>query len=546
MNRGPAGLAWAFPAPEKATPKGRRSSEGKLIPEGVGAGAAHDAWNAAKDLHTVLLRHSETMGGQLSAKADELDSRIASARNIVSQSGGLVDKDQASLDKSIASVADKSAWLRGQGSTTALREQRTGHDSLVQIGAALDSMKTPDGKFKDASPIKLHSAIQDALSGLSRVHNLYQNNAVAPYGVGSPVSDEDVKHAVRVARKLTTKAAPTSVENLPFDAHPTLTARDNDGNITNPEKAFAPKGHVWGIDLPSDLNGNLRSVEATPANLELVEKALGRTHPTTNKLRAMVRAQDPQNPKPITSGAWFNADGTQLGKKSKTEIAKESLSNPEELAKAETQRMRSITTKTSAATGFNVTKPVADVEYVPAVADDEAKDVGDAEPGHMWTTDGKKTIKITKQNLDRLVAIKGEDHPDAVKMDKLYREAKGLPTKEEEAESNVKRAAGYERSLGSLDKELAPTGIGETKNVVKRQASPGGSFEGEFTPQPESRSAVFERTVPGAQDSLVDEAVGHITAGRRVPRDLRRTIGAAGIAKAMQKAGVAKEPNGRS
>jgi hypothetical protein len=556
VNRGPAGLAWAFPAPEKATPKGRRNSEGRLIPEGVGEGAAHDAWNAAKDLHTVLLRHSETLEPQLNARADELESRVQSARNIIAQSGGLVDKDQQSIDKSIANVSNTAAYLRGQGKTDSLREQRTGHDNLVQIGAGLDSMKTPDGKFKTAyaeDPRRLHGDIQDALSSLRRIHDLYQNNAVAPFGVGSPVADEDVKHAVNVAKKLTTKSAEVSPSMLPRDAHP-LAEKDNDKNIKNPdsELGLAPAGHVWGVGLPNDLKtGKLRTVEATPENLELVSKALGEKHTTTNRLRSLVKARFNGGK---LSGSWFNADGTQYGKKSKTELVKSTLSEPNEagateaqqnrqivdpetFAQAEKSRQRSITTKTTMVggkTGFAVTKPIEDADYVPATADDETDVVGDrdAEPGRMLSGDGKKVWKISLDSLKSLTNLKGEDHPDTVKMDKLYREAKGLPTKEEEQASAQIRGINYEKNLGKSGKTVGESPIGGPAVVAST-----GATEGKGIQEPVTRTSEFERTVPGAQDALIEEAAGHITAGRAIPRDLRRTIGMEGIIAAHSKAG---------
>jgi hypothetical protein len=332
------------------------------------------------------------------------------------------------------------------------------------------------------------------------------------------------------------------VEALPRDAHPTLTEKDNDGNVSNPANAFAPKGHVWGIGLPNDLNGNVRSVEATPANLDLVEGVLGKTHSTTNKLRAMVKAQDPNNPQPITSGTWFNEDGTRLGKKSYTKVAEESLTDPEAIAKAETSRMRSITTKTVSTSGYSTTKPIEGVDYVPAPKPDENVDVSDsgAEPGRMFTTDGKRTIEISRENLDNLTRLKGEDHPDVVKMDKLYRQAKGLPTKEQDQASAEKRSVNFEKSLGRSGKTFVDSPVGPIVDV-----SPG-ALEGKEIQGTASRKAEFERTVPGAQDSLIEEAAGHITAGRRIPRDLRRTIGAEGVSKAMTKANVVREPLGRN
>jgi hypothetical protein len=549
--KSPASMAWAFPTEDKATPKGRRTSAGKLIAEGKGEGAAQDSWRAAKDLHTILTRHFDTLPEQLGAKADELEARVTSAKRIAAQSDGLTDADRASMDRSVANVSEKSKWLREQGTTDSLREHLATKNRLVNIGAALDAVKTEDGKFKDAEdPRRLHGLIQDSLAGLNGVHNFFQRSAVAPYGVGSPVSDGDVKHAVRVSQKLETKAAPISATELPRDAHP-LAEKDLDGNIKDPNAklGLAPAGHVWGVGLTPDLNGNLRTVEANRNTLELVTKTLGKNHPTTNRIKKLVDAQEAG--KQVT-GAWFNADGTKHGKKSYTSVAKESLQDPETLAKAETQRMRSITTKTTGgSTGFAVTKPVPGVdyvsaltsegEYVPPKKEDETLDVSDkdAPPGHMWTTDNKKTILVNKEQLDRLTVMKGADHPDTVKMDRLYRAANKLPTREEEQASAEKRGINYEKSLGKSGKTVVEGRLG--RQVVKSE----GALEGQAT-QAESRTAVFERTVPGAQDSLVDEAVGHITAGRRVPKDLRRTIGAAGIAKAIQKAGVTREPNGRS
>lgn len=549
--KGPASMSWAFPIEDKATPKGRRTSAGKLIAEGKGEGAAQDSWRAAKDLHTILTRHFDTLPEQLNSKADELEARVTSAKRIAAQSDGLTDADQASMDRSVANVSEKSKWLRDQGSTDSLREHLATKNRLVNIGAALDALKTEDGKFKDADPGKLHGLIQDSLAGLNSVHNFFQRSAIAPYGVGSPVSDEDVKHAVRVSQKLRTKAAPISLTELPRDAHPLAKKDPLTGNITNPNGEFglAPAGHVWGVGLTPDLNGNHKLVEANRTNLELVTRALGKNHSTTNRLKKLVEAQE--SGKQVT-GAWFNADGTKHGKKSYTEIAKESLQDPETFAKAETQRMRSITTKTTGgSTGFAVTKPVpgadyvsaltSEGEYVPPRKEDETLDVSDkdAPPGHMWTTDNKKTIPVNKEQLDRLTVMKGADHPDTIKMDRLYRAANKLPTREEEQASAEKRGINYEKSLGKSGKTVVEGPLG--RQIVKSE----GALEGQAA-QTESRSAVFERTVPGAQDSLVDEAVGHITAGRRVPKDLRRTIGAAGIAKAIQKAGVTREPNGRS
>jgi hypothetical protein len=515
----------------------------------VGEGAAHDAWNAAKDLHTILQRHSDTLEPQLDAKADELDGRIKSARNIVSQSeDNLTDGDRQSLDKSIANVSNASSYLRGQAKTDSLRERRTGHDRLVQIGTALDSMKTADGKFTQSDPRRLHTDIQDALSGLRRVHNLFQNNAVAPYGVGSPVADEDVRHAVRVASKLQTKSAEVSPDSLPRDAHPTFTDKDNDGNITNPEKSFAPAGHIWGIGLTPDLKGNPRPLEATPEMLAEVTNVLGKNHSTTNRLRQLVKARFEGGK---LSGSWFNADGTPHGKTSKTDLIKATLSEPNEagtteaqrnrkiddpetFARAETARQRSLTTETTGGkTGFAVTKTRADVDYVPAVNADEVKNVGDtdAEPNRMLSADGKKIWEISRDSLDRLTTLKGEDHPDTVKMDKLYRESKGLPTKEEDQASEEKRNINFEKNLGRSGKTFVDSPVGPVVG-----ASPG-ALEGQEIQGTASRTAEFERTVPGAKDSLIEEAAGHVSAGRNIPRNLRRTIGMAGVAAAHEKAG---------
>lgn len=190
-----------------------------------------------------------------------------------------------------------------------------------------------------------------------------------------------------------------------------------------------------------------------------------------------------------------------------------------------------------------------------------------APAGHVWGPtgdDGKRTpIKATKENLEVLRTKFGKQSSSVSAMSSMLsrmasggkkvsikRSEVGLPL-EQRAEGKKAAAAGPSASLPegtvavasgkgkmsgrgknrSIDVPVVPTEI--TDKIKGNRAA---AKERAKNPVRTGKQPVAERLLPGAMDKLIDQAAEHVGAGRRIPIELRRVIGAKGVVSATQRA----------
>jgi len=190
-----------------------------------------------------------------------------------------------------------------------------------------------------------------------------------------------------------------------------------------------------------------------------------------------------------------------------------------------------------------------------------------APAGHVWGPvgdDGKrKPIKATKENLEMLRTKFGKQSKSVSAMSSMLskmsrggkkvsikRSEVGLPL-EKTAEGKKAAAAGPNPSIPEGEVLEASgkgkaSGRGKNKSVTvpvankavtaKIQGNRAAAQERAKNPVRTGKTPVAERLLPGAMDKLIDQAADHIGAGRRVPIELRRVIGAKGVISATQRA----------
>jgi hypothetical protein len=167
-----------------------------------------------------------------------------------------------------------------------------------------------------------------------------------------------------------------------------------------------------------------------------------------------------------------------------------------------------------------------------------------ARPGHVWvgerdSTGSLQQMKATPENLSALITKHGKQHRDVTAMKSYMNRSKperqvysgrasvGLPVEQGSGSSTPQRAVGPE-PVAPTESAAARIKKGRSKELKRIQTRPSTGTTNAGKP------LVYERLLPGAQNELVSKAVGHISAGREIPKDLRRTLGMKGIAEAMR------------
>lgn len=194
-----------------------------------------------------------------------------------------------------------------------------------------------------------------------------------------------------------------------------------------------------------------------------------------------------------------------------------------------------------------------------------------APAGHVWGPTGddgkRKPIKATKENLEMLRTTYGKQSKSVSAMSSMLskmnrggkkvaikRSEVGLPLEKtvagkkepapgpgasvaggEVVEASGKAVAGARGKYAGINKS-ARVPVASKKVTEKIQGNRAAAQERAKNPVRTGKQPVAERLLPGAMDNLIDQAAEHVGAGRRIPIELRRVIGAKGVVSATQRA----------
>jgi hypothetical protein len=363
----------------------------------------------------------------------------------------------------------------------------------------------------------LHGKIKAVANSIYGLHQNAKRTALHAFGLATPLSDGDVKGVTSLAHSLQSNIAPIPEGSLPRDVHPTLAERDLYGNITNPEVALAPHGHVWseqgsktakkvGQNMPLDV------LPVHPTILEGYEAAgLDRT-PEARRMTDLLKFHESNQPgykgRPYKlKGKFYNPDGTPFVQR-KLEVP----ATPGTAA-ADIQNRANMTQKERDEADAKVAED--GVESGTHVRLSSPRFAG----RDTYTSGGAGAImQVSAQNLQRLERVLGTEHPDTALMDNALRKNQGRPSREEEAAAPPKE--NYEGPAHSFGTEETGEGLIDLpRTQAERQTGASTQF-----------------SIKEAHDHIVMGTGTGVAYGGQIPADLRKVIGPGGMAAAVQMA----------
>jgi hypothetical protein len=507
---------------------GRRASAG--LEE---KGPAHDAWNAAHDAIMRFGNHFKALPGLIESKRRELASRGPNAQAMLDDLNSrneITSADYAHVSQQIKSAkyAPAVKELGKQTEAAPMSELEKGVNKVVSLQADLDILKAPDGKFRTSmDPNALHGKIKAVANSIYGLHQNAKRTALHAFGLATPLSDGDVKGVTSLAHSLQSNIAPIPEGSLPRDVHPTLAERDLYGNITNPEVALAPHGHVWseqgsktakkvGQNMPLDV------LPVHPTILEGYEAAgLDRT-PEARRMTDLLKFHESNQPgykgRPYKlKNKFYNPDGTPFVQR-KLEVP----ATPGTAA-ADIQNRANMTQKERDEADAKVAED--GVESGTHVRLSSPRFAG----RDTYISGGAGAImQVSAQNLQRLERVLGTEHSDTALMDNALRKNQGRPSREEEAAAPPKE--NYEGPAHSFGTEETGEGLIDLpRTQAERQTGASKQF-----------------SIKEAHDHIVMGTGTGVAYRGQIPADLRRLIGPGGIGSALKLAEQTRERDSSS
>ena len=406
------------------------------------SGSTHrEVWDLAQKHLNTLESHFANLPNRITQRGAEYSKAADAVESVFHGPKGTLNVGGS--HPGVNALRESAKFLGEQGATRSVREHLTVKNNLTEARALLNSLKTDElgkpisssSKFREFQGANERQQTLDKVVGLLRgAHKSLNNGVLKPHGIGSPLSDSDVKGLAYTSNQVAEKAGvpklpnPKDINNRDIDMGIARMSKDEKGNdvLENPKEALADPGHVWVGERvwenPKDKSGpGVRDqVEATQENLDEYTARHGKGHRDVLAIKGMIKKLQ----RPMSTKVRFRKDaGLPVDQKNAT-------------------------------TG---------------------KEVG---AGPSLGTPAKKGKGKTLTDAQKAATATGRTRA---------------------------------RDVSAMDVERNPT-----TNVV------------------------MDRTAPEQLTNAHKLAVGHIQSGRPLPRELRKVLGASGVAKAMREAQAGK------
>lgn len=308
--------------------------------EGTSLGSTHgDVWNLANQHLNTLQSHFANIQNVITQRGADYSKAADAVESVFHGPKGTLNAGRS--HSGVDALRESAKFLREQGATRSLREHLSVGNNLTEARALLNSLKTdelgkpisPSSKFRNFQGANERQQTLDKVVGLLKgAHKSLNNGVLKPHGIGSPLSDNDIKSLSTTSNSVAEKAGtpklpnPKDINNRDIDTDIARISKDENGNdvLENPKEALADPGHVWVgqrvWENPKDKKGpGVRDqVEATQENLDEYTARHGKGHRDVLAIKGMIKKlQRPMSAKVRTrkdAGLPVDQKGAVTGK----------------------------------------------------------------------------------------------------------------------------------------------------------------------------------------------------------------------------------------
>lgn len=274
-------------------------------------GSTHsDVWNLANSHLNTLESHFANLPNRITQRGTEYSRAADAVEATLRGSKGTLNAGVT--HPAVKAMRESAKFLGEQGAVRSLREHLSVKNNLTEARALLNSLKedslgkpiNPSSKFRNFQGANERQQTLDKVVGLLRgAHKSLNNGVLKPHGIGSPLTDSDIRGLASTSNQIAEQAGipklpnPKDINNRDIDHSIARVSKDENGNdvLENPKDALADPGHVWVGERvwqnPNDKKGpGVRDqIEATQENLDEYTARYGKGHRDVLAIKSMIK-----------------------------------------------------------------------------------------------------------------------------------------------------------------------------------------------------------------------------------------------------------------